>query len=136
ELRLHDVVDLAGRVAGAANLDLHVVRNDRLRFVPGFSPGAAHREFEWGFGGDGEVAVAREIQAVRRPVEDAGPAPDRPGVAARGHGGAAAERDQGDFILAGGIGPGVTGREALHDQAGVVPAGALRRDVDQFAGAP
>src|SRR5918993_1343918 len=61
ERRFDDVVDLARRIARAADLNLHIVRRHQPRRESMLRAGSTHGQLERGLGADLERTVARQI---------------------------------------------------------------------------
>src|SRR5262249_26629082 len=120
ELRLDDVVDLARRVAGAAHLDLDVLRLDERRLAPALTPGTAERHLALGL--DAVVRAPRQVESPRHPGEDARAPAELPRSALGLDPGASRERHERDLAVAS---RGLE-RPAADAEEEIPPAGRLR----------
>ena len=128
-LRRAEVVDLAARLAGAAQLDGHVLRRRRGAAPGGRSARArGQREAPAARRGDLDARVARHVGEVGDRGEHVVAALERERLAVAPHGARARQRQHDQLVLAGvERGPGA-GLELEDPQAAVVPAGGLGRD--------
>jgi hypothetical protein len=93
-----DVVDLAGGVAGATYLHIHVVRLDQFRRDRSRGPGGRHRHLRATFRDGGELAPKREVERRGLAIEYAAGTGDDPFTVTAGDRRGATERDNAHLV--------------------------------------